>query len=117
MGATTTTQFVFYTQYDYPQNNTLYVHNFTLCKYMEHALCVYDSNGDGICCKDGNGFYTLKDLTHDKQIIIQGGNFGNFICHDIPAVAPPPKSKKKKTQQAHRNETKQKAHCHKTKQN
>merc|ERR1712183_357840 len=45
---TTTTHFFFLTQSDYIHNNTLYEHNFTLCKYIEHALCVHDSNGDGI---------------------------------------------------------------------
>lgn len=40
-----------------------------------YTFTINDEFGDGICCNEGNGSYSLK--TSNNTIIIQGGNFGS----------------------------------------
>ena len=40
-----------------------------------HTFTINDEFGDGICCGEGNGSYSLK--TSNNTIIIQGGNYGS----------------------------------------
>lgn len=43
---------------------------------------IYDSQGNGICCNYGNGYYYIKDASGDK--IVEGeGNFGDMAAHNI----------------------------------
>lgn len=41
-----------------------------------YTFKIFDSYGDGICCGQGNGSYTLT--TSDGDIIANGGNFGSL---------------------------------------
>jgi len=39
-----------------------------------YDFIIYDSQGNGICCETGVGFYLLKDS--DGLVLVQGGDFG-----------------------------------------
>lgn len=47
-----------------------------------YTFTIYDASGDGICCGDGNGFYTLETAISEEsvigggELIIGGGDFG-----------------------------------------
>ena len=43
---------------------------------------IYDSQGNGICCNYGNGYYYIKDASGAK--IVEGeGSFGDMAAHNI----------------------------------
>ena len=48
---------------------------------------IFDSNGNGICCNYGNGYYYIKDANGDK--IIEGdGDFGSEADHEFSIKTP-----------------------------
>jgi len=64
----------------FPNNNSLanQEYNKLLClEEGSYKFAMYDSNGDGLCCGNGNGEYAVS--TSDGTIILaQGGEFGYY---------------------------------------
>ncbi len=56
-------------------DNTLYSISFCL-PYGNYQFTILDAWGDGICCLEGDGYYTLTDLV-TNQVICSGGEFGS----------------------------------------
>ena len=52
-----------------------------------YLFTIYDSNGNGICCNYGNGYYQIKDAS--GAVIVDGdGGFGENAKHLISIVNP-----------------------------
>ncbi len=56
------------------------VENVTLATNDCYLFRIYDSNGNGICCNYGNGYYYLKDV-HGDRFIEGEGDFGEMAQH------------------------------------
>jgi hypothetical protein len=56
-------------------NNKRYIETIYL-GLGEYTFTIFDSVGDGICCNNGDGHYTLTDLTTSKVIAV-GGEFAD----------------------------------------
>ena len=55
-------------------SNTEYISHICLPD-GDYTFTIYDSYGDGICCVNGNGYYTLTN-TSTNEGLAQGGEFG-----------------------------------------
>jgi len=74
------------------QNNKLYTFNYCLPPKCTYTFTIYDSYGDGICCEEGDGYYSV---TYNGDEIASGGEFGteaatNFGCVATSPPAPSP---------------------------
>ena len=54
-------------------NNTSYNESFNVASGGCFSFTIYDTEGDGICCRYGTGSYTLTDS--DSNVIATGGEF------------------------------------------
>ncbi len=46
-----------------------------------YTFSIFDSYGDGICCKYGEGYFQIE--TEDGEVLAQGGSFGNQSSQQI----------------------------------
>jgi len=56
---------------------TLLTQNWTLTNNQCYTYTIYDSQGDGICCGGGNGYYNIKS-TDGLTTIATGANYGTI---------------------------------------
>lgn len=54
-----------------------YTEKFCLSGESEYTFTIFDSEGDGICCDYGHGFYTLSNMMND-EILGEGGEFNSL---------------------------------------
>jgi len=69
----------------YNRQFTVYRHNHDLCEGT-YKYCISDSYGDGICCSNGNGYYTV---TVNDNVVATGGDFGDSDCTDFTVSTGP----------------------------
>ena len=62
-------------------NNTQYIEDVNLAN-GEYTFTIFDSSGDGICCANGSGYYTLTHLS-TNEIVAQGDAFGSSESTDF----------------------------------
>lgn len=66
---------VLYADGPFPGQPSLFAKDtFQLAGGQCYDFIIYDSQGNGICCETGVGFYLLKDS--DGLVLVQGGDFG-----------------------------------------
>jgi len=51
----------------------------------EYIFTIFDSNGDGICCSNGSGSYSVK---YDSQLIVTGGQFASLESTSFGSCMP-----------------------------
>merc|ERR1719445_793294 len=69
----------------YNRQFTVYNDNHDLCDGA-YKYCISDSYGDGICCSNGNGYYTV---TVNDNVVATGGDFGDSDCTDFTVSTGP----------------------------
>ena len=72
------------------ESNTQYYINIGLPP-GDYTFTIYDSTGDGICCANGSGHYTLTNTT-TSQVIADGGEFGPSESTPFTVVVASPTS-------------------------
>lgn len=60
-------------------DNQLYTHTASVENNNCYIFTIIDTEGDGICCDYGNGYYTIT--TSSGTIIGQGSSFGQYAQH------------------------------------
>ncbi len=60
-----------------PDGSTLTLNNLTLSDGDGYVFEFLDSFGDGICCGEGNGSFTLTDASN--EVLVTGGDFGSLV--------------------------------------
>jgi hypothetical protein len=58
----------------YRSNATLYEESYCIEATQCYQFTIYDSNGDGICCSEGNGYYKIS---YEDELLREGGDFGS----------------------------------------
>jgi hypothetical protein len=68
----------------YTETNTVFTHESVLPSDDCYEFKVYDSGGNGLCCGNGTGFYSLKS---GSVTIAQGTQFGNEIAAQFEVIS------------------------------
>jgi hypothetical protein len=69
-------------------SNTLYITDIGLAP-GDYTFTITDAYGDGICCLEGNGYYTLSNPA-TSEVLADGGDFGSGESTPFTIIAPPP---------------------------
>lgn len=70
-----------------PRGSTTYVRNLNISTGNNYTFNMYDSRGDGLCCRFGNGKYRLTDSR--GKVVAEGANFGRIRTTTFCVGAPP----------------------------
>lgn len=54
----------------------LLTQNWTLANNQCYTFTILDSQGDGICCDGGNGYYNITSFTDESTIVAYGASYG-----------------------------------------
>merc|ERR1719445_1023181 len=76
---------VIYSGSGYNAPFTVYNDNHDLCEGT-YKYCISDAYGDGICCSNGDGYYTV---TVNDNVVATGGDFGYSDCTDFTVSTGP----------------------------
>jgi hypothetical protein len=57
---------------------TLITRNWTLANNQCYTFTIYDSEGDGICCDGGSGYYNIKSTTGAEYTTIENIQFTTY---------------------------------------
>ncbi len=68
----------------YTESNTVFTHETVLSSDDCYEFKVYDAGGNGLCCTNGTGFYSLKS---GAVTIAQGTQFGDEIAAQFEVVS------------------------------
>ena len=64
----------------YSAGFTLYTREITVCAGQIYTFEIFDSFGDGICCSEGEGWYSLE---LEGVEIKRGGDYGSGEKHEF----------------------------------